>query len=863
MPTTDLVDAHESATQVATSGGTSQLAAEACRAVAATIAPVWPLADYVAVNPYLGLTAKSFVEAREYLREFSDCELLMPVEYYRQRFQEKQFSLDEVESAIHELATNGVAGADILTRALLEQVLIGPALDQGSTDGPKAEAPTRIRSISADYDLHAGTDWTAKINEEIGKHCAAHYDRGQAIWRSPWQDLPLYAAWRSAMRYDRRLQVLGLGGVGPLAESLPSEPEAAIAQLLLASGLPHPTWQAYLLSLAYELPGWSAWTQYQAAWLEGGEARVGDAQGDDLLGLLAIRLAYDAALAKQHAYTMDVSAAYATPSPDTDTDGLAHETTNEVLVRHVLLRANELGYRNRILAQLSASVRATERADQAELSTESAPTGTPKLAQMAFCIDVRSERIRRHLEAANSPIETIGFAGFFGMPFAYQRLGEAASTNQLPVLVAPQFKVEEKVRAASAVQQGVMVDQRDFVRTLRKGWKRFQTAATSAFAFVEATGMLFGLKLLKRVFLSGLGSFESRGDGVPAAQQSRLGPDLEALPSHGLTITRQADLAASLLAGMGLCHDFARLVVFCGHGSQTENNPLEAGLDCGACGGHSGEPNARLAAQLLNRSEVRAELLTRGIELPPHVHFLAGLHNTTTDEIRFFDGDLVPATHLADVEELRLAVATAASRTRLERLPLLSAAKASDVFRRSLDWSEVRPEWGLTGNATFIVAPRSLTAPIDLAGRSFLHSYDHNTDPDGKVLEAILTAPMVVGSWINLQYYASTVDPQHFGSGSKTIHNVVGRFGAFSGNCGDLMTGLPWESIHDGVRYQHDPVRLLSVVAAPRERIAEILSRHRNVEQLALNGWIHLVALDGGKFYELSAGRSWQEVELS
>ncbi len=382
----------------------------------------------------------------------------------------------------------------------------------------------------------------------------------------------------------------------------------------------------------------------------------------------------------------------------------------------------------------------------------------------------------------------------------------------------------------------------------------------STFAFVEATGLFFGFKLLHRVLSSRFALHDPKYDGVAARSRDRLGPDLNELESQGLTQDQQADLASSILTGMGLRQGFARLIVFCGHACQTENNPLAAGLDCGACGGHSGEPNARLAAQLLNNARVRKALLDRGIEVPADVHFLAGLHNTTTDEISFFDLDLVPSTHLQDVQQLCRVTQAAATQTRHERLPLLSTDKASDLFRRSLDWSEVRPEWGLTGNAAFIVGPRSLTAPINLDGRAFLHSYDHHTDPAGKVLEGILTAPMVVGSWINLQYYASAVDPSHFSSGSKTIHNVVGRFGALSGNGGDLMTGLPLESIHDGARYRHDPVRLLSVVAAPRERIDTILNRHDNVMQLAVNGWIHLVALDDGTFYRFTSHKTWQAI---
>ncbi|QDU89101.1 hypothetical protein Pla175_24870 [Pirellulimonas nuda] len=843
----------------------AKLSTDACRVVAQTIAPVWPLADYVAVNPYLGLTNAKFLEARERLQGFSDCELLMSVDYYRQRFEEGSFGRAEIASAIDELVDDGVQDAELLTSKNLERVLTGRWSEEVDTDATEpSERSPRLRSISGAFDQHAGASWTARIHEEIGKHCAAHYDRGQASWQSPWKELSLYRAWRSAMRHDRRMEILGLRGVRALAERLPNEPAAACAQLLEASGVPSQLWPSYLLCLAYELPGWSAWAQYQSAWVEGGEARVGDGQGDDLIGLLAIRLAYDVTLSEQFDFAMDVSAVLETHRSGAAATARDHRgTPNHGLVRYALMRANELGYRNRILCRLAESSAASLGDAAAEVVAGGGAAARRKLAQVAFCIDVRSERVRRHLEGTNDQIETIGFAGFFGIPFAYERLGESAATNQLPVLVRPQFRVVEQVRGVAADQQQTVVARRGFVRTLRKSWKRFQTATVSAFAFVEATGVLFGFKLLQRVAPIPSGSLDPRCDGAAKEQRSRLGPDLAVLDSQGLTLDRQADLAGSILAGMGLLQGFARLVVFCGHGTQTENNPLAAGLDCGACGGHSGEPNARLAAQLLNRPEVRSRLLAKGVDLPAEVHFLAGLHNTTTDQISFFDLDLVPPSHQPDVAQLCAAAETAAHQTRQERLPLLCTQRASDPFRRALDWSEVRPEWGLTGNAAFIVAPRWLTESINLDGRAFLHSYDHLTDPDGKVLEAILTAPMVVGSWINLQYFASTVDPGHFGSGSKTIHNVVGRFGAFSGNGGDLKTGLPWESIHDGVHYRHDPVRLLSVVAAPRAQIAGILRRHSGVEQLAVNGWIHLVAIDAGAFHRFTPQKTWQEIDLA
>lgn len=265
--------------------------------------------------------------------------------------------------------------------------------------------------------------------------------------------------------------------------------------------------------------------------------------------------------------------------------------------------------------------------------------------------------------------------------------------------------------------------------------------------------------------------------------------------------------------------------MFCGHASETTNNPYRAGLDCGACGGHSGEPNARFAALLLNDPAVRSELEIRGIAIPTDTLFVPAVHNTTSDEIAFHDVDLLSPEQQIEMQELRSWTAQAAELNRIERAPKLSSTSANDLLRRCADWSEVRPEWGLAGNAAFIVAPRSRTAGLKLDGRSFLHSYDHQNDPEFKILELIMTAPLVVANWINLQYYGSTVDNRSCDSGNKVIHNVVGQFGTLLGNGGDLMTGLPLQSVHNGRDVQHEPLRLLVIIEAPRSAIQAILDR--------------------------------------
>jgi uncharacterized protein YbcC (UPF0753/DUF2309 family) len=325
----------------------------------------------------------------------------------------------------------------------------------------------------------------------------------------------------------------------------------------------------------------------------------------------------------------------------------------------------------------------------------------------------------------------------------------------------------------------------------------------------------------------------------------------------GFAPDEQLFLAEAALRTMGLTRDFARLVVISGHGSHTENNPFEAAYDCGACGGNPGGANARALAAMLNSATVRERLSGVGIDVPDTTWFVPAQHDTTDDTVTLLDTDQVPTSHWQDVALFRsdLDVATLGlSSERVGTLP--DAPRARDaqaarrhVQRRAADWAQTRPEWGLAGNALFVVGDRSVTSGCDLAGRAFLHSYRWQDDPDGAALEVILTAPMVVAEWINTQYYFSSVDPDHFGSGSKVLHNLVGRVGVLSGARGDLKPGLPLQAVAervgaDGVHLRHDPLRLLTVVQAPRTRVAAVIERNPVLQKLFGNGWVSLVVLD-------------------
>ncbi|NWG74702.1 MAG: DUF2309 family protein, partial [Rubrivivax sp.] len=195
-------------------------------------------------------------------------------------------------------------------------------------------------------------------------------------------------------------------------------------------------------------------------------------------------------------------------------------------------------------------------------------------------------------------------------------------------------------------------------------------------------------------------------------------------------------------------------------------------------------------------------------------------------------------------------------------LPAMPPQKLLASLReRATHWAETRPEWALADNAAFVAAPRARTQGANLGGRVFLHDYDHRLDADRSVLTLILTAPVVVAHWINLQYLASSVDPQRQGAGNKLLHNVVGGgIGVFEGNGGDLRIGLPWQSVHDGQRLRHTPRRLSVFVEAPRDAIDGVIAAHETVRRLVDHGWLHLLAIEGGAvpaFHRRLRGGGW------
>ena len=812
---------------------------EACR----RLPPLWPLQNFVAVNPFLGLSNRPFIEAAALIRRVGHGDILMPAEYYTEAIETGRIAEPDVT-----LAARWVA-ATLPPRWAGQMACTSLAgLQRALRDTRPAPSSGRVLTFAEFLDRQQKRDWAALVVEEMSKWCSAYYDQGQSSWRMPWRDSSLFAAWQAAGRLDANPELNGLKQFRRFAGSLPPSPAQVTERAVAALGVPAHAQADFLHRQLMSLAGWSGHVQFRVR-----TAAMGRAADDSLEHLLAIRLAYDLALWNQFGADVELGRNWREHLAALDDAG--NTIAPDLLIRYLAQQALECGYQRSLVSRLQAK-------DGRPTATR---TGRPVL-QAVFCIDVRSEVFRRSLEAQAAEIETLGFAGFFGMPIEYLRFGDSAGSARCPVLLNPQLKVREAVPTAPAGDAAAQLRRLEVKRTVAGAWNAFKTSAISCFSFVEAAGFWFGVKLVKDSLGFGFPAAGYATAGGPSPRLEREGVDAEPHgqgSETGSLLAEEVALAAGALRNMGLTSNIASVVLLCGHGSATTNNPYGSALDCGACGGHAGDVNARIAAAILNKPAVRKELKKQALEIPEDTVFVAGLHNTTTDEILLYDTPQRSAGQtkvLAEVSGWLSSATRLARRERAATLRLsgLSAVRLETaVLQRSRDWSQVRPEWGLAGNAAFIAAPRGRSKGRHLGGRTFLHSYTASHDADGKVLELIMTAPMVVGSWINLQYYGSTVNNHLFGSGNKVTHNVVGTFGVWQGNGGDLQTGLPLQSLHDGTGWCHEPLRLSVVVEAPRERLEAILKQHAAVAELVENGWIHLFALEGAE------GKAWKCLDRS
>jgi uncharacterized protein YbcC (UPF0753/DUF2309 family) len=798
------------------------------------IAPVWPLENFVAVNPYLGHSSKKFENVAQELAAAGGIQMTLPIAFYLQKLKEGKLREKDLDTCLRKHDWDSDV-SDFINN--LENTI-------------DAEESNSISTFADIASLSDAKDWNRFMTGRISVWAASYFDKGQASWSAANKNLSPFAAWKQEASIDRSPELNGLQGFRNFVKALPDDPYAATQIALDRLGLPRKALSLYLHRVLLRLGGWSAY----AARLDWDNELYGGEDGK-LLEFLAVLVSWEAALL-QSLNSPELSARWQEAIKVLSEADLQKNINLQLQSKLILQEAYDLSAQQNIVLKFQEH-KAEKKNNQRQAK-----------AQAIFCIDVRSEVYRRNLELVDNDIETLGFAGFFAFPIKYVPLGHADGEAQCPVLLTTGPTIKESL--ASADENEKALEHRLLHRQIRQVWKTFKSGAISNFSFVSP----MGLSYLPKLFT------DSFGLTRPVANPNDVGMKKASIKKKSISLTseswqnetagipleQQISMAKNALNAMSLTENFAQFVLIVGHGSSMVNNPHATGYDCGACGGHTGEANARVAAAVLNNSAVRTALQKEAIHIPNNTVFLACLHDTTTDEVLIYNENDVLSSSEKALDELKQSLLLAGKSARTERsLRLNSDSSNTDkaILGRSKDWSQIRPEWGLAGCSAFVVAPRERTKGINLEGKSFLHSYNWKKDAGFSVLELIMTAPMVVTSWINLQYYGSAVDNKQYGSGNKTLHNVTAGLGVLEGYSGDLRVGLPFQAVHDGDQYQHEPQRLQVVIEAPIEAMNDILEKHQSVRDLCDNGWIYLLAMDanGQVSHRYTGDLKWEKIK--
>lgn len=664
----------------------------------------------------------------------------------------------------------------------------------------KKESPEYYLNVLA----HHGTNQSLNENHELDrltvKWSSLFLDEGMAEWPMPFKDLGFYTAWRKLIIYDEDLKKKITG-------SIPKSPEEALTRVL--ENFNQEEQRAIFERHLTALPGWAGFIKYRVE----NNSNWNKEYPITLLEFLAVRL--------WMARCLQVPIL---PQPSEQKD---HSLLQ---LKYLWLQAWEHTWQNKFIKNIKKS------ASQSEEQTK------PR-AQLVFCLDSRSEVLRRHIEKQGN-YETFGSAGSFGLPVDYLNPENGLVNKSSPAMVTSKYLVHEKPRPGQSKNAQEYKSTGKRIDVYKYFLKRMKNILPSAFGFVETAGYYYAFFLLLRIFKPN--SAERFMLGHHQVGEDIYDPHLRVIeqeaPPQEISLEEQVQLVKGAFDSCGW-RSFAPLVVFTGHASHSANNPYASSLDCGACAGNPGKRNARALARLCNSKKVQRVLRQKhDIDIPEDTIFIAAEHITSSDEVHLFDAQ-VPESHQEILFELQENLVTVQEKMTRERLN--EPKNAVELAKtKSNSWSEARPEWGLSGHAGYIIGPRSLSINGKFSD-CFLSSYDWQIDKEGTILKGIMQGPLLVCQWISNHYYFSTVDNEIFGGGSKIIHNITGKYGVMQGNGSDLKMGLPLQSLmKTDDKVYHSPIRLSTFIQAPPKFINQILESDKKLKSLLDNGWIHLFIID-------------------
>ncbi|MCW5589891.1 MAG: DUF2309 family protein [Legionellales bacterium] len=739
-----------------------------------TIPEYWPLPSFIATNPLWDCHERPFQAVVRELNRNVGVSGVMPVSFYLELLAKAEITED-----------------DFLTAASMQKKTHDTAISPPAT------------LISEKISKLVQKDITLKIKQQMLQFLMNYFCLAAGI-KTEKEDNDLLLAWQ----HQEGGQLKKFFSSSPFFQE---DKFASLEKLLEDFAIAKAQQSHYLEKIFYQMLGWSSLIK----WQEHHPHNLYITQKASLVDVALIWLCYEKYYYLSYQKQLPQNFFTVEETPDND---LSTRERNREDYQFMWQRAYELAYQRKLMQALSSYV-----------NKKPSHNNKPSV-QAVFCIDTRSEGLRRHLEKMKH-YETWGYAGFFGFVFEYEDHNKC-HTLQCPALFSPDIVLSDESSANECE-----ISARSFLSTLAHTKKAF----LSALNFVELAGTWLAFGMVLKSYSGQWVKKIQQGinqDKSSAFFNSNISPSqIQAK----FPLATRVNNAAQFLKTIGLTNDFAPLILICGHGAETDNNPYHASFDCGACGGNAGWINAVVVCHILNDEAVRRELIYHGITIPKSSRFIAGFHNTTQDKVFLHEDNHAAPWQLA-IAQLKKDLNLACEHLRLERSQ--SLPDKSSPAQRASDWAQLIPEMGLINNAALIIGPRFLTQEINLERRVFLHSYNPTSDPQGELLRSILLGPLIVAHWINAQYYFSTTDPQIFGAGNKMLHNVLPNIGVIEGNFSDLKIGLPWQSIAFQDQIIHQPLRLLVIIYAPKQLVDTLLQQHPTINSLFVQEWAHLQVIE-------------------
>lgn len=713
------------------------------------------------------------------------------------------------------------------------------------------------------WEKYHNESFAVSVHPLIIRLISSYLDQGQSFWPNPfrhkgfWDFFTFDVTSMESFTHGWRSYL-----VKSVKETRNQSPHQVILSVLRKKSIPQEMWETYLLDILFDLKGWAGMVNKLE--LEPWQATV-KSPNIKLIDYIAASLLIESAIDDFHAekHSIDMSFIHGR------TASITLKSFQLALSLYQITKSFKLDERwmQRLpsveLLKLIDEFDTSEFKDRIRLWHEAyehhfhreaihafanhKDTEDEKLsyAQVLFCIDDREESMRRNLEEIDPLIKTYGVVGFFGIDMNFSSHKNKRLIAQCPPVIAPSRIISEipKANAESFTKWNLMRGGGDLAlyyqsRTLFRG-----------FISTLVLGLVSVIPMVSQVF------FPLQSKRIKEKLLSMLNQDPETEMSielgeegHGYSKPEMAKIVHAILNMCGITSkNISELVIILGHGSSSNNNPFKQAYGCGACGGNAGIPNSRAFAKMANDSEVRKELKKSGLDIPVKTFFVSGFHDTCTDEIHFFNLKDLPETHLANFERFRLKARQACEMNAFERCQRFSSFKQdstpSDALKhvreRAHDLAQPRPEYGHSSNALAVVGKRNLTKGLFLNRRAFLLTYDWEIDPTGEILRQVVLGGIPVCVNINMDYYFSCVDNDNFGCGSKLPLNLTSLLGVMTGSQGDLRIGLARQMVEI-----HEPIRNLTLIEAPLERVKVVFEGHPRLKNILRNHWFRLVVKD-------------------